>query len=831
MFNSKIFLKSMLMVVGIIVFFSIVISTIAIPKVDSTIEALEERNAKEVLYKIVDLIKHYNQDLEDYKKLSLNNYKTRLQEVTNLSLSILNKNYEQSKPKNIGNILKQRGEEFKQNLTNFYNKNKNKMSKLELKTAIINYTNLYRHSNGIGYFWINDFKPKMVVHPIVSKLNGKYLGNYKDPNGVYLFNNMVKICKNTGSGIVKYQWLNPKTKIVEDKISYVFTFKPFNWIIGTGEYLSVLQNQLKKETIETVKNLSYDKNGYFWINDFKPTMIMHPYTPELNGKDLSNFKDPNGKYLFNEMVKTAKENSQGFVKYYWPKPGEKNPQPKLSFVKSFDQWKWIIGTGVYIDDIDKIVQKKEKLLMKHLHEIISNTKIGKTGYLYIFSDEGKILVHPDSDFEGKSILNIINPKTSNSLFNDLVNASKTKSKSLYYTWNKPSDKNNYIYEKISWVEHIPKFKIYVGSSAYIDEFKESSRQVRNFIYVMTIIVLIALFIFSYLFFKNLLSPITKLSKLSVKVSNGDYSVRSDIKRDDEIGILSDQFNKMIDKTEQLVINLEDSVSKLKSSKEELYNLNSSLEHKVKEEVEKSNKHQQQIAEQSKMVQMGEMIGNIAHQWRQPLSVISTSATGILMQKEFDILDDNTLVKSCEAINTNAQYLSKTIDDFKNFIKGERRKSNFSVNSAINSFLNLVEGTIKSNAIDLVLNLQKDMKINGYENELIQCLINIFNNAKDALKDSKEDEKLIFITSYIEDENLIIQIKDNAKGIPSNVLPKIFEPYFTTKHKSQGTGLGLHMTYNLIVDGMNGNIQAENVTYKYEDIQYKGAIFTITLPIA
>jgi len=236
-----------------------------------------------------------------------------------------------------------------------------------------------------------------------------------------------------------------------------------------------------------------------------------------------------------------------------------------------------------------------------------------------------------------------------------------------------------------------------------------------------------------------------------------------------------------------------------------------------------------ISEQSKLVAMGEMIGNIAHQWRQPLSVISTAATGMQMQHEYNCLSDEDLIKSCEAIDKNAQYLSDTIEDFKNFIHGSAEKTIFNLKSSIESVLHLVEGTIKSNNITVLLNMDEKIELNNYENELAQCIINIIQNAKDALIDLPcDDEKFIDISTYFENEVTTIIIKDNAGGIPPALLTKIFEPYFTTKHKSQGTGLGLHMTYNLIQKGMKGTITAKNVTTVYNNRQYTGAEFTITL---
>ncbi len=248
---------------------------------------------------------------------------------------------------------------------------------------------------------------------------------------------------------------------------------------------------------------------------------------------------------------------------------------------------------------------------------------------------------------------------------------------------------------------------------------------------------------------------------------------------------------------------------------------------IKNEMEYQNKL---IFEQAKMVSMGEMIGNIAHQWRQPLSIITTAATSMQMEKEFGALSDDRFDKNCELINRNAQYLSNTIDDFKNFIKGERNKKLSRVTSIINSFLSLVEASSKNNNINMIIQIEKDIKIISYENELIQCLINIYNNAKDALAEKNIKDKYIMINANILNDNLIIKIKDNALGIPEDIIEKIFDLYFTTKHRSQGTGLGLSMTYKLITEGMAGTITVNNVEFNYNNQLYYGAEFIISLPI-
>ena len=271
--------------------------------------------------------------------------------------------------------------------------------------------------------------------------------------------------------------------------------------------------------------------------------------------------------------------------------------------------------------------------------------------------------------------------------------------------------------------------------------------------------------------------------------------------------------------------------KISEKTKSLEQLNNNLEEKVKQEVLKNQEQKIVIAEQSKMVALGEMIGNISHQWRQPLSTISTAASGIQLQKEYGILKDDHLIDSCESIVKNAEYLSQTIDDFRNFIKGDSAKTTFSLKSAIHSFISLVEGSITASNLNLVLDLNEDINIYSHKNELTQCLINIFNNAKDSFLEKETEYKYIFISISKENDQAIIKIKDNGDGIANDILPKIFEPYFTTKHKSQGTGLGLHMTYRLIVDGMNGTIKAHNTNFEHEDKIHNGAQITISIPIS
>ena len=237
-----------------------------------------------------------------------------------------------------------------------------------------------------------------------------------------------------------------------------------------------------------------------------------------------------------------------------------------------------------------------------------------------------------------------------------------------------------------------------------------------------------------------------------------------------------------------------------------------------------------LIKQSKMVALGEMIGNIAHQWRQPLSVISLNASAIKFKKEFDQISDEEVMYLCNSINQSAQYLSQTIDDFRDFIKNDKKRSLFNVSKNIDRAVSLLEGMLNKYEVKVIVNVDEDLEIFGYDSEFTQVLLNLLNNAKDALIESAQEEKYIFIDSKKVDEMIYIYVKDNAGGISEEIISKIFEPYFTTKHQTQGTGIGLFMSYEIINKHMNGNIEAMNVNYTYKAKDYTGAQFIISVPM-
>ncbi len=220
------------------------------------------------------------------------------------------------------------------------------------------------------YFWINNSLPEMILHPYKPELNGRDVSRVQDPNGKKIFVEFAKVGREAGGGFVEYMWPKYGGQVPTPKLSYVKYFKPWDWIIGSGIYLDAAEKTLMADAADSLGSLRYGPNNedYFWINDMEARMVMHPYKPELNGKDLSSMTDPNGKKLFLEFVKTCRSSGEGFVEYMWPKYGYQTPQPKLAFVRLFKPWNWVIGTGLYVDDIEKRVTERTELLKAALAE-------------------------------------------------------------------------------------------------------------------------------------------------------------------------------------------------------------------------------------------------------------------------------------------------------------------------------------------------------------------------------------------------------------------------------------------------------------------------------
>jgi signal transduction histidine kinase len=248
------------------------------------------------------------------------------------------------------------------------------------------------------------------------------------------------------------------------------------------------------------------------------------------------------------------------------------------------------------------------------------------------------------------------------------------------------------------------------------------------------------------------------------------------------------------------------------------NMLDNLEDKIEDEITQKLEQEQILIQQSKLASMGEMIGNIAHQWRQPLAEISAIHMNMKVRYDFEEFNKEYLNKKIKEANKLTSYMSQTISDFQNFFNPQGRRELFSINKACEDAFFIVESSLKYHNIKTTFEVLKDNEIYGFKNEYSQVILNILSNAKDIFLERKVANPYIKIEIKDGDKFVIVKISDNGGGIEEGILNKIFEPYFTTRHKTQGTGIGLYMSKNIIERNMKGFINVRNEKY--------GSCFTI-----
>jgi len=564
-------------------------------------------------------------EIKEYKHLII---EERKNETKNILLSVVEDiNHDiHDLNRNLKDELKERVYEAN-NIINRVIKNNPNKSQKEIENIIKQVLSAIRFNHGRGYYFVYNYTSKItIIHPIKKFLN-KDMSKFKDKRGTLIVSLTNSIIQKQKEGYATIYFAKPNQENKEfKKIIYVRYIPKLNWVIGTGEYVNDALDELKKELLKEIQSKRYGKNGYFWIQNNKKILIH--IDSKYIGKNISTIKDIKGHKIFLRFLKEAKQNKNGtFVKYYWENPTTHKIEEKISFVYYIPQLNWVIGTGLYLNDLHSILDKKAKQTNKKIHEIIS------------------------------------------------------------------------------------------------------------IIFILLIILSIIVGVISYI--------LSRYTKSLFEIYKND------------------------------------------------------LEHKIEKAVEENTKKDKILQEQSKLAAMGEMIGAIAHQWRQPLNSLGLNIQ-LLVDDYLDGKIDEKYLEQFEQKQMEIiKFMSKTIDDFRNFFNIDKEKKEFSVKQSIKEVLDIVSAQMKNHNIQLEL-LGDDFKINGYKSEFNQVILNLINNAKDAIISKKINDGKITIT--IKNGTIIIQ--DNGIDIPKDIKDRIFEPYFTTKES--GTGIGLYMS-KMIIDKMGGKL--------------------------
>lgn len=507
--------------------------------------------------------------------------------------------------------------------------------------------------------------------------------------------------------------------------------------------------------------------------------------------------------------------------------------------------------------------KDESIIKKLIKDAIRPIRFNN-GRGYFFIHDKNIFantMHPIfPKIEGKNSYNV-KDANGNYIIRQMHDILKQKDESSFqWYWYKPNDKKTQ-YKKIGYIKNFTPYNWFIGTGEYVVDFEKEVQEhilddfnailqnenISSFIidregkilskinnFIDKIDIPKVLENKTNGFTSNNYDPLGNVSYIKT-IPKWDWIIVSSFSKETIGNIIEERKSALDSSIEQNITNttvifitlsfflfiLCVYFAKIVNKKFKQYKkeINKHLDEKIEQE--------KILSQQAKMAAMGEMIGNIAHQWRQPLSSITSNATAMIVQKEMSLLDDDSLKKGLKEINKKSQFLSTTIDDFRNFFNSNKHKSTFYIKDSIHNAMTLLDSPFKRSDIQIIENIG-NIKIKNYKNEFIQVIINILNNAKDALK-NKHTDKFILIDVYKKDNNIEIIIKDSGEGINEEIIHKIFDPYFTTKHQFQGTGIGLYMSNEIITKHMNGTITASNEEFIYENRRHKGASFKIVLP--
>ena len=525
------------------------------------------------------------------------------------------------------------------------------------------------------------------------------------------------------------------------------------------------ETQVKKMIQDALVDIRFnDGRGYFFIYSFDYECILLPVARHLEGTNFYNFKDGKGKYLTRDIITQVKAQGEGYMTWWFHKPSDmKNQYKKIGFNIHFKPYNWFIGTGEYVEDVAQTIKDE---VVSH----VSKLKYPNDGYIFMIDEEKRYLYYPDPDFIGRSLTTMRVTYEIEKVIDDFDQLVQQGGGYSSYIHKVKPDGTPSVH-KTSYVKGIENWDWIIGTGFYDDDLQAKLLKKKEQLEV------------------ELSTKLEKLMFITTILTVVLLMVSFSISR-----LLETMFKRYKDE--------------------------------IKLHLEENTRQQEVLAQNAKMAAMGEMIGNIAHQWRQPLSAISTAATGLKLQKEMKMLNDDDFEKSIDYINDSSQYLSKTIDDFRNFFKKDKIEKEFLLSDVYNHALRLVEVQFKNHEIEVVSQFE-DVEILCLKNELIQVFINILNNARDEL--IKIDKpRLIIIKSSLIGKDIEVTIEDNAGGISDEIIDRVFEPYFTTKHQSQGTGIGLYMVEEIITKHMNSMIKIQNSEFDHQGTLYKGAKVTLYL---
>lgn len=515
--------------------------------------------------------------------------------------------------------------------------------------------------------------------------------------------------------------------------------------------------EAQKQAIQTISTLRYDDGvGYIWINDMNrpvPRMIMHPTLPGLDGRPLDDpsFNTAMGakKNLFVSMVELCQKDGEGFVDYLWPKPtkeGLTKEQPKISYVRLFDQWSWVLGTGVYIDDIEAETTKRLDAIITELNKIFTKVRIAETGYMFVFNGKREMLIHPN--ISGPELADLKNPVTGEVFFDELVAVAKTPDRPLNYVWDKPGFKGQFRFDKRAFVTYFEPLDWYISVTMYTDELARPGRQLRERVFYLGLLSLSITLMIAIALSRGMIRPLWRLAQSAKEIEQKGLAAA-------DIPISGTT------ETRELGYVLEQMVASLRKAEEELRGANWELE---------------------------EFVNTVSHDLRTPLTPIIGFAEHL--RQEYKTRLDEHALDCLTEIECQGYKMVAHMEDLLTLAKVghlERPEEPVDVDEVVQQVIVDLEKLLSESAARVKRHPLPRVSVPALL--LSQVFTNLIIN---AVHYAGQKGSPIEIGGERKGSKIIYYVLDHGPGVPEKERKGIFHVFYrgSTSKKTTGTGLGL-----------------------------------------
>lgn len=708
-------------------------------------------------------------------------------------------------------------------MTNIYHQYKDQLTKEEIADLIRNALRKLSYGDGRGYYFITGMDGTEHLYPPAPQLEGTSFLQLVDIKGQPVVKDMIALIKKSGEGFYHYNWPDPeKPEIPQAKTAFVKHFKPLDWLVGTGDRVKDITADLQEQLIRKIEKITTENGGYIFVASFQGIGLSYP----AKGKNMYEVTDSNGLKIVQELIQLAKKDG-GYLRYVMPPLKGERPEDKISYVKGISDWQWYIGTGDFVVDLDQklaamFAEREEStkveiaiilsfLLFFLLIGYYSSRRLGKqvhSGFKEFqnFFDQAARKAQPiDSETQ---------PFTE---FKQLAQSANLMLRERNYY---EQEANEYREQLSSVIDSMPSILLTVDDQGMISQWNKYAIRETGIDEARALgqhVSLILPFLHRYL--RDILA--TSCVEKEIFHANIDL-VRAGGNRIKSVSA----YPLGNTDPQRIVIRIDDITDRVNM--------------------------EEMMMQTEKMMSIGGLAAGMAHEINNPLSIISQAAQNTIRRTSPGFPNNLKIAEEAgiDLDKMNVYFDKRGIHGFlENICTGVERSAeiiknmlSFSSNNAshreVCSLKTIVEDSINLVRNDYNLKKKKDFRdikidvtipetlpdISVNKIEIQQVIFNLLKNAGQAMFDIKDEgyHPVIQIAATANDQTLTLTVNDNGPGIPQHIQSRIFEPFFTTKEVGVGTGLGLSVSYYIIVKRHHGNFQIDSEPGS-------GTLFTIDLP--